>query len=85
MQFEKRQKEDKNAACCPECTWSEPFHHSCCPHYSESTTLVDLFEDYRHPVGPPAMYQYKQCSDPGFDGMLTDDDRIWLRGMRISW
>ena len=31
------------------------------------------------------MDQYKRWSDPEFDGMLTDDDRILLRGMRISW
>jgi len=31
------------------------------------------------------MYQYKRESDPEFDELLTDDDRILLRGMRIAW
>ena len=31
------------------------------------------------------MSQYKPWTDPGFDSMLTDDDRILLRGLRISW
>jgi len=31
------------------------------------------------------MSQYKSCSNSGFDELLTDDDQILLRGMRISW
>jgi hypothetical protein len=31
------------------------------------------------------MDQYKRWSDPGFDNLLTDDDRLLLWGMRISW
>ncbi|MBV8674250.1 MAG: hypothetical protein JOZ33_12510 [Acidobacteriaceae bacterium] len=85
MWFAKPPNQDRNATVCPECTWSTPLHHPCCSHHSESTALVDLFEDYRHLVGPPAMSQYKSCSDSGFDEMLTDDDQILLRGMRISW
>lgn len=86
MWFEKPQGEEPNAACCPECTWSTPLHHPCCPHHSKGTTLVDPWgEDYSHLVGPPAMSQYKRSSDPEFDELLTDDDRILLRGMRISW
>jgi hypothetical protein len=86
MWFEKPQSEDRNAADCPKCTWSPPLHHPCCPHHNESATLVDsAVEDYRHLVGPPAMSQYKRWSDPWFDGMLTGEDRILLRGMRISW
>ena len=86
MWFENPQNEDPNAACCPECTWSAPRHHPCCPHHTGSANLVDPSgEDYSHLVGPPAMYQYKPWSDPGFDGMITGDDRILLRGMRISW
>ena len=84
MLFGKPQN-DRNTACCPECTWSAPLHHPCCPNQTESTALVDPFEDYRHLVGPPAMHQYKPWKDPGFDGLLDDDDRILLRGMRISW
>ena len=86
MQFDQPQNDDRNAACCPECTWSTPLHHPCCPQHRDSTTVVDSRgEDYRHLVGPPAMYQYKRSSDPGFDELLTDLDRILLRGMRISW
>jgi len=76
---------DRNPACCPECTWSAPLHHPCCPNHGETAQLIDPFEDYRHLVGPPAMSQYKPWTDPGFDSMLTDDDRILLRGLRISW
>jgi len=86
MWFEKPKNEDGNAACCPECTWSTPLHHPCCPQHRESATAVDLCgEDYRHLIGPPAMYQYKRESDPEFDEFLSDDDRILLRGMRIAW
>ena len=87
MLFEEPQNEDRNAAaCCPECTWSTPLHHPCCSEHRESATVVDPSrEDYSHLVGPPAMYQYKRESDPEFDELLTDDDRILLRGMRISW
>jgi hypothetical protein len=86
MWFEKPQSEDPNAACCPECTWSTPLHHPCCPYHNQSTTRIDSRgEDYSQLVGPPAMYQYKRWGDPEFDGMLTGDDRMLLRGMCISW
>ena len=93
MWFVKPPNQDRNAAC-SECTWSAPHHHPCCSHHRESATLVDPFgEDYTHLVGPPAMSQYKppykprtdRLPDPAFDGLLSADDRILLRGMRISW
>jgi hypothetical protein len=87
MRFEKSPRKDENRGWCPECTWSAPLHHPCCPRQGNSAATLDQEEaDYSHLIGPPAMDQYRGRNAPQFRALLTDYDRILLRfGMRIIW
>jgi hypothetical protein len=87
MRFEKSPANNEGPGWCPECTWSAPLHHPCCPQHGNSTATLDQeVGDYSHLVGPPAMDQYKERNAVHFGGLLTDHDRVLLRfGMHIRW
>ena len=87
MNFNHSDSGHQCSGCCPECTVTSTPHCAHCPQYGRTIAeTVPMACDYSHLVDVGVRRQDNVFDAAGFDGLLTDYDRMLLGfGMHISW
>jgi hypothetical protein len=92
MQFDNSHKFDNShntidcPACCRRCIRTTASHCSHCPrHRTTASVQFPNESDYSHLVGDPAEQPNDLVQAVPSTELLTDYDRILLRGMHMIW